>query len=64
VAGDDKYGDAEFNARMRELGLTRMFLHAHSMSFEWPQGGTFSASAPLPPELSTLLDRLPSKSKR
>jgi 23S rRNA pseudouridine955/2504/2580 synthase len=64
VAGDEKYGDAEFNARMRELGLTRMFLHAHSMSFEWPQGGAFSASAPLPPELATVLDRLPSKSKR
>jgi len=64
VAGDEKYGDAEFNARMRELGLARMFLHAHSMSFEWPQGGTFSASAPLPPELATVLDRLPSKSKR
>jgi len=62
VAGDDKYGDAEFNARMRELGLTRMFLHAHSMSFEWPNaGGPFSASAPLPPELSAVLDRLPSK---
>jgi 23S rRNA pseudouridine955/2504/2580 synthase len=58
VAGDEKYGDAEFNARMRELGLTRMFLHAHSMSFEWPQGGTFSASAPLPPELATVLDKL------
>jgi 23S rRNA pseudouridine955/2504/2580 synthase len=64
VAGDEKYGDAQFNARMRELGLTRMFLHAHSMSFEWPQGGTFSASAPLPPELATVLDRLPTKSKR
>lgn len=63
VAGDEKYGDAEFNARMRALGLTRMFLHAHSMSFEWPQGGTFSASAPLPPELGAVLDRLPSKSK-
>lgn len=63
VAGDEKYGDAQFNARMRELGLTRMFLHAHSMSFEWPQGGTFSASAPLPAELAALLDRLPSKSK-
>jgi 23S rRNA pseudouridine955/2504/2580 synthase len=58
VAGDEKYGDAEFNARMREHGLARMFLHAHSMSFEWPQGGTFSASAPLPPELATVLDRL------
>ncbi|HVC30437.1 MAG TPA: RluA family pseudouridine synthase [Steroidobacteraceae bacterium] len=58
VAGDGKYGDAEFNARMRELGLARMFLHAHSMSFEWPQGGTFSASAPLPQELAAVLDRL------
>ncbi len=63
VAGDEKYGDAAFNTRMRDLGLTRMFLHAHSMSFEWPQGGTFSASTPLPPELSRVLDRLPSKSK-
>ena len=63
VAGDEKYGDAAFNERMRELGLTRMFLHAHSMSFEWPQGGTFSASAPLPQELATVLDRLPSKGK-
>lgn len=63
VAGDEKYGDAAFNARMRELGLTRMFLHAHSMSFEWPQGGTFSASAPLPAELAAVLDRLPAKSK-
>ncbi len=63
VAGDEKYGDAQFNERMRELGLTRMFLHAHSMSFEWPQGGTFSASAPLPAGLAEVLDRLPSKSK-
>jgi 23S rRNA pseudouridine955/2504/2580 synthase len=58
VAGDEKYGDAEFNARMRGLGLTRMFLHAHIMSFEWPQGGPFSASAPLPQELAAALDRL------
>jgi 23S rRNA pseudouridine955/2504/2580 synthase len=58
VAGDEKYGDAEFNARMRELGLTRMFLHAHSMSFDWPHGGTFSASAPLPAELAGVLDRM------
>ena len=64
VAGDEKYGDQEFNARMQELGLTRMFLHAHSMSFDWPQnGGTFSASAPLPPELATVLDRLPFKNR-
>lgn len=64
VAGDEKYGDAKFNALMRDLGLTRMFLHAHSMSFEWPQGGTLSASAPLPPELSAVLDRLPASVKK
>ncbi|HEX5208031.1 MAG TPA: RluA family pseudouridine synthase [Steroidobacteraceae bacterium] len=63
VAGDEKYGNAEFNTRMRELGLSRMFLHAHSMSFEWPRGGPFSASAPLPPELAAVLDRLPSKGR-
>ena len=58
VAGDPKYGDPQFNAHMRTLGLERMFLHAHSMSFEWPQGGTFSASAPLPQELAAVLERL------
>ena len=58
VAGDEKYGDAGFNARLRALGLERMFLHAHSMSFEWPNGGPFSASAPLPPQLASVIDRL------
>jgi 23S rRNA pseudouridine955/2504/2580 synthase len=58
VAGDEKYGDEEFNEAMRTLGLTRMFLHAHSVSFDWPQGTTFSASAPLPAELKAVLDRL------
>ena len=58
VAGDPKYGDAEFNAALREVGLDRMFLHAHSVSFDWPQGGTFSASAPLPPDLAKVIDVL------
>jgi 23S rRNA pseudouridine955/2504/2580 synthase len=61
VAGDEKYGDAGFNAEMKGAGLNRMFLHSHSVSFEWPQGahgGLFSASAPLPPELSGVIDAL------
>lgn len=61
VAGDEKYGDGAFNALMKEAGLNRMFLHAHSISFEWPQGahgGLFSASAPLPPELAEIIDTL------
>ncbi len=58
VAGDEKYGDEEFNEAMKAFGLNRMFLHAHSVGFDWPQGGAFSASAPLPPELSAVIDRL------
>jgi 23S rRNA pseudouridine955/2504/2580 synthase len=58
VAGDDKYGDKDFNARMREDGLTRMFLHSHRISFDWPNGGDFSASAPLPADLAAVLDAL------
>jgi 23S rRNA pseudouridine955/2504/2580 synthase len=58
VAGDEKYGEEAFNAEMRTAGLTRMFLHAHSVSFDWPQGGVFSASAPLPADLSKVIDAL------
>lgn len=58
VAGDEKYGDEAFNGRMRKLGLMRPFLHAHRVGFEWPEGGTFSVSAPLPAELRAVLERL------
>jgi len=58
VAGDAKYGDADFNAELAALGLARMFLHAHSVSFTWPDGVAFSASAPLPADLAALVDRL------
>ena len=58
VAGDEKYGDEDFNKDLRAIGLERMFLHAHSVSFEWPNGVTFSASAPLPPELASVVDAL------
>ena len=59
VAGDPKYGDEAFNADLRELGLERMFLHASSISFTWPDRGTeFSVNAPLPPELARVLDVL------
>ena len=58
VAGDVKYGDAAANASLREAGLQRMFLHAHSVSFDWPQGGQVSISAPLPAELKAVLDAL------
>jgi 23S rRNA pseudouridine955/2504/2580 synthase len=58
VAGDDKYGEPTFNSELRDRGLSRMFLHAHSLSFSWPQGGEFSINTPLPPELAAVLDTL------
>jgi 23S rRNA pseudouridine955/2504/2580 synthase len=65
VAGDEKYGDDDFNAELKAAGLTRMFLHAHSVSFEWPDGGgTFSASAPLPQDLGAVVDRLGSAKRQ
>jgi hypothetical protein len=36
-----------------------MFLHAHSVSFEWPETAEpFSASAPLPDDLKAVLTEL------
>jgi 23S rRNA pseudouridine955/2504/2580 synthase len=65
VAGDPKYGDFEFNKEMRKYGLDRMFLHASSLSFVWPDRGTeFSVNAPLPPELAKVIDALTSGSTR
>jgi 23S rRNA pseudouridine955/2504/2580 synthase len=59
VAGDDKYGDREFNRRMHELGLRRMFLHAAAVSFEWPDTRqTFEIEVKLPADLAELLRRL------
>ena len=59
VAGDEKYGDRECNARLRELGLRRMFLHAASIAFVWPESGeAFRVEAPLPADLAALLGKL------
>ena len=59
ILGDPKYGDAEANRAFRELGLRRLFLHAHSLAFTWPDTGErFDISAPLPDELQAVLDKL------
>lgn len=51
LAGDDRYGDRDFNRRMRAMGLNRLFLHAASVGWEEPGGEWRSYSAPLPEEL-------------
>jgi 23S rRNA pseudouridine955/2504/2580 synthase len=59
VAGDEKYGDREFNRRMRDLGLRRMFLHAAAVSFTWPDTKQpFEITVELPNDLADLLARL------
>jgi 23S rRNA pseudouridine955/2504/2580 synthase len=59
LLGDDKYGDRERNADMKQHGLKRTFLHAQSVAFEWPQSAMpFHVSAPLPPELAAVLDSI------
>jgi 23S rRNA pseudouridine955/2504/2580 synthase len=59
VSGDDKYGDREHNAAMGELGLSRLFLHAQTLSFEWPGSHkTYAFSQPMPPELAQVVENL------
>jgi 23S rRNA pseudouridine955/2504/2580 synthase len=65
AAGDEKYGDVDFNRQMRDFQLQRLFLHAHSVSFEDPERQvTMSASAPLPPELHAVIDALTARAGR
>lgn len=62
VAGDERYGDKDFDEYLKMFGLTRMFLHAHSLSFDWPDTGEpFNASAPLPEDLKAVLTALEAK---
>ena len=51
VAGDEKYGDREKDAKLKAYGLSRMFLHAASLTFRRGEE-PFTATAPLPPELA------------
>lgn len=59
IAGDERYGDPAFNDAMKAYGLTRMFLHAAAVAFDWPDSGEpFAASAPLPADLKDVLQAL------
>ena len=56
VAGDDKYGNIEFNRLMRKRGLKRMFLHARSVDLTLPDSGRHLViEAPLDDELRRVL---------
>lgn len=49
-------GDERYNRHPAPAGLQRLFLHAHYLKLPWPSEQVYSA--PLPDELSSVLDRL------
>ena len=63
IAGDDKYGDDEFNRYLKSKGLKRLFLHAFSLKFHLPDPETgeeipLSFEAPLDEALVNTLKKL------
>lgn len=58
IAGDERYGDAGFNARMKQLGLRRLFLHASGLRIAGPGGEDYLFHAALPEDLSVPLAQL------
>lgn len=59
IGGDEKYGDRDFNQLLKQHGLDRLFLHAERAYFRHPlDGRKMHAKAPLPIELTRVLDSL------
>ncbi len=55
IIGDDKYGRDEVNEAFRGRGVQRLFLHAHSLSFEL-DGEVLSVSAELSQDLKKYIE--------
>lgn len=59
IAGDDKYGDKDFNRQMHTLGLSRLFLHARSLAFDMTEPHkSIAVNAPLDKDLTQVLNKL------
>lgn len=59
IAGDDKYGDRDFNRELQGLGLRRLFLHARSLAFTMQEPHQeIAVNAPLDDDLTNLLMQL------
>ncbi|HEX5514199.1 MAG TPA: 23S rRNA pseudouridine(955/2504/2580) synthase RluC [Gammaproteobacteria bacterium] len=63
VIGDDKYGDREVNKAFRELGVRRLFLHAHSLVLPQQDAEPLTLTAPLFKDLDDVLARLRAQEK-
>jgi 23S rRNA pseudouridine955/2504/2580 synthase len=63
IAGDDKYGDFEWNKALQKQGLKRMFLHAWRLQFSHPATGKrVELKSNLPSELQLYVNHAKSKS--
>ena len=58
LAGDERYGSAGALKKWKSRGLSRLFLHAHHLSFESVSGGNISCNSQLPDDLRRVLDRI------
>lgn len=59
IAGDDKYGDANFDRQIKGKGLKRLFLHAHQLTFTNPLTNEIQkVQAPLTQDLQDFLNHL------
>jgi 23S rRNA pseudouridine955/2504/2580 synthase len=59
IAGDEKYGDKEFNKIMRAAGLKRLFLHAYALNFKLPSSTKIiNVKAELDPDLLQILKNM------
>jgi 23S rRNA pseudouridine955/2504/2580 synthase len=58
IAGDDKYGSAEFDRQLKAHGLTRLFLHAVRIQIPRPGQKDLRVEAELPVELERVLGAL------
>ncbi|AQA18807.1 23S rRNA pseudouridine(955/2504/2580) synthase [Halioglobus japonicus] len=58
LLGDAKYGSEKGEQLCRELGLKRLFLHAHELRFKLPGVGRLELQAPLDEDLEMALEKL------
>lgn len=64
LAGDDKYGDRQFNKKMQSMALNRLFLHASQLSFPHPaKQEKITVNAPLAKELDAVLNKMRTQSQ-
>jgi 23S rRNA pseudouridine1911/1915/1917 synthase len=61
VGGDDRYGEKSrtmpiMSGTDTRIEPGRLFLHAHKLTIEHPEGGNMSWTSPLPPDLESVLE--------